>query len=239
MKGEIFMEQEIKRFIYIDKEGVESLYCQLSNKITTTKTITTKYTDGKVSSSVGIDFLKTLTAKHQSQIESRNQIQEEKQNEITVENKIETILQNINGKKIDRLFDILGNGSYGGLIACKSLFRFVRAYDEDREQFVFQSDINGDPFKYKNLSFVFVSTPNLQCYSNDIDILHQSLNSGEYYVDMYFSGSKLIRGVRHLTNNIKYGSDFILYILGEITAEGGNIFCLKPYAIWRMTDRNM
>lgn len=56
---------------------------------------------------------------------------------------------------------------------------------------------------------------------------------------MYFSGAKMVRNVRHLTNNIKYGSDFLFHILGEISPEGKGIFCLKPYAIWRITDRNI
>lgn len=233
------MAIEIKRFIYIDNEGIDSLYCQLPDIIKSTKTTTTQYTDGKLSSDLGAGLFKTLTAKLGSEIESKHQIQEEKLYEVTVENKIDIILKNINNGKIDILFDILKDYNYEGLIACKSLFRFIRAYDEDKEQYVFQSDINGDPFKYKRLSFNFASTQYLQFYSNDIDISRHLLDSNEYYVDMYFSGTKMVRNVRHLTNNIKYGSDFLFYVLGEISSEGRGVFCLKPYAIWRMTDRNI
>lgn len=156
------LKQEIKRFIYIDTEGIDSLYCQLPDIIKSTKTTTTKYTDGKLSSdlSVGL-FKKTLTAKLGAETETKHQIQEEKLDEVTVEKKIDIILKNINNGKIDILFDILKDYNYEGLIACKSLFRFIQAYDEDKEQQVFQSDINRDPFKYKRLSFIFASTPHL------------------------------------------------------------------------------
>lgn len=233
------LKQEIKSFIYIDEKGIDSLYCQLPNIITPVKTITTQYTDGKLSSSLGAGFLKSLTAKLGSEIEAKHKIQEEKQEEITVESKIDAILTNLSNGKIERLFDILEDSYYEGLIACKSIFRFMSAFDEDEERQVFQSDINRNPFKYKNLSFIFASNPSLQFYSNDIDIFQQSLSSGEYYVDMYFSGSKMVQNVRHLTHNIKYGSDFILCVLGDIMSKGNGYFCLKPFAIWRMTNRNM
>ena len=114
----------------------------LPNIITPVKTITTQYTDGKLSSSLGAGFLKSLTAKLGSEIEAKHKIQEEKQEEITVESKIDAILTNLSNGKIERLFDILEDSYYEGLIACKSIFRFMSAFDEDEERQVFQSDIN-------------------------------------------------------------------------------------------------
>lgn len=233
------MEQDIKTFIYIDNEGIDSLYYQLSDMIIPTKITTTKYTDARLSSDLRIGFLKSLSAKLRSDLKTKNQIQEERQEKVTVENKIDVILNNLNDGKIDRLFDILKNCNYEGLVACKSLFRFISAYDEDEKRQVLQSEINRNPFKYKHLSFIFASTPYLQFYSNDVDVFKHSLDSEEYYVDMYFSGSKLVRNVRHLTNNIKYGKDFIFYVLGEITCQGNGIFCIKPYAIWKTNNTNL
>ncbi len=125
------MEKEIKHFIYIDSEGIDSLYYQLPDITTLVKTITTKYTGGKLSSNLGIGLLKSLSAKVGSDIEAKHQIQEERRKEVTVENKIDAILKNLNDGKIERLFDVLNNCNYEGLVACKSLFRFIRAYDED------------------------------------------------------------------------------------------------------------
>lgn len=235
------MDKNIKYFIYIDVEGIDSIYCQISNSPISTKIVTTKCVGGTVDSGVDANALKILSARVESKIDTTYKIQEEKLEEINVENKIESIIKHITGGRIEILRDILkSNNSFSdNLIVCKSLFRFTRAYDEDKEQYVLQSDIARNSLKYKNLSFNFCATPSLQNYSGDIDVLKCALEDREFYVDMFFSGSKMTRGVRHLTNNIKYGKDFIMYVLGEISYEGRGIYCLKPYAIWRMSDRCM
>lgn len=233
------MKQEFKRYIYIDADGIDSLYRQLPNTMTTTKTTTIKSIDGEMEANLEFGFLKPVTPEFDSKIEAKYRIQKEKERTLFIENKIDTILKNINNGKIDRLFDTISHCKYEGLIACKALFRFISAYDEDEERYVYQSDINRDPFRYKHLSFLFASTPYLQSYPNDINIYDQANYSNEYYVDMFFSNSKMVQNVRHLNNNIKYQSDFTLHVLGDITAEGNGIFCLKPYAIWRMNDKNV
>lgn len=234
------MDKNIKYFIYIDVEGINSIYCQCPNSTIPTKTVTTNYVGGTVDASIDATALRILSASVESKVDAKYKIQEEKQEKISVENKIESIINHISGGRIEILYDILkNNNSFSDdLIVCKSIFRFIQAYDEDNEQYVLQSDIAKNSLKYKNLSFNFCATPHLQNYSDNIDVLKYALEDGEYYVDMFFSGSKMTRGVRHLTNNIKYGKDFIMCVLGEITSEGHGIYCLKPYAIWRMTDRN-
>lgn len=235
------MEPEIKHYIYLDSEGINQVYNQLPNIEYSSKVTTTEYLGGKLDSEIGSTGLgKILPVKVSANVDANHKIQEEHETTITLEQKVEFVLKYLGGK-VEILSDVLEKNKKfeSALIACKSIFRFVRAYDEDEERYVLQSEIRNDPYKYKNISYNFASISRLQFYYDDVDLLKCALDNNGYYVDMFFSGSKMTRGVRHLNNNIKYNKDFILHILGEITSEGHNIYCLKPYAIWRMTNRNM
>ncbi len=229
---------EIKHYIYLDKDSINQIYSQLPNAIIPAKITTTDSINGMINPEIGSSgLLKTHLA---AKVDASHETQEEYNTIVTLENKVDFILKQLI-KKVEFLADILNqkNKFTNALVACQSIFRFIRAYDEDEQRFVLQSEIIGNPYKYTNLSFNFASINNLQYCGDDVDLMNYALEYNSYYVDMFFSGSKMTRGVRHLTNNIKYNKDFMLFVLGEITFEGHNIYCLKPYAIWRMTDRNM
>lgn len=228
------MEHEIKSYIYIDEKGIDSLYCQLPNKVIPVKSTMITNFNGKLSSGFCGGILKLLSANATTEVGANHQVQEERQENLSFENKIDSILQYCNKGNIKDLFEILENDDTDRLIVCTSAFRFKYAQDEENGCMIFESDICGTSFKVlqpKKLSFCFVSVPQLSQYSYGADI---SRISSEYYVDMIFDAAKLVRNVRHLTNYIKYGCDFKFTIIGDIMNMGNKTFSLKPFAIWRM-----
>lgn len=161
-------------------------------------------------------------------------MQEERQETLSFENKIDSILQYYNKGDIKDLFEVLENDDSDRIIVCKSAFRLKYIHDEETGSKKFESDICETLIGFhqlKQLSFCFVSIPQLSQFSYGVDI---SRISSEYYVDMVLGGAKLVRNVRHLTNNIKYGCDFKFNVIGDITNMGNRIFSLKPFALWRV-----
>ena len=233
---------DIRNYIYIDTKGIDLIYNQIPNAAVSSKITTSNQINGSLESEAKAGLItKILNVGVKSKVEANQMIQEESQHDVTVENKIQTILNHINNGRIERLFDIINDKAYidSNVVVCKSIFRFLWAYDEKTQKQLRQSDFITNPCAFKDLSFDFASSTHLHFYSEDIDISKSTINQNGFYVDMYFNGSKLVREVRHITNNIKYNKDFIFCVIGELAPQGRNIFCLKPYVIWRMTDNNM
>ena len=103
---------------------------------------TTEYLGGKLDSEIGSTGLgKILPVKVSANVDANHKIQEEHETTITLEQKVEFVLKYLGGK-VEILSDVLEKNKKfeSALIACKSIFRFVRAYDEDEERYVLQSE---------------------------------------------------------------------------------------------------
>lgn len=230
---------DIRNYIYIDTKGIDLIYNQIPNAAVSSKITTSNQINGSLEGEAKTGVItKILNIGVKSKVEANRMIQEESQVDVTVENKIQAILNHIGNGRIERLFDIINDKTYidSGIVACKAIFRFLWAYDEKAQKQLHQSDFINNPCLFKDLSFDFGSSTLLHFYSDDIDISKSTIDQNGFYVDMYFNGSNLVREVRHITNNIKYNKDFIFCVIGELTPQGQNIFCLKPYVIWRMTN---
>lgn len=232
----------IRNYIYIDVNGIDLIYNQIPSIDVSKKITKSNQVDGSLDSEVKTGLIsKIFNVGVKSKLGAMQTIQEETYYDVTIENKIQTILNTISNGRIDRLFDIITDKTYvnSNLVVCKSIFRFLWAYDENTKKRLHQSDFVANPCAFKELSFDFISSTYLRFYSEDIDVTQSTIDQNGFYVDMYFNGSNLVREVRHLTNNIKYNKDFIFCVIGELVSEGRNIFSLKPYVIWRMTNNNM
>lgn len=216
-------EVPIRHFIYIDKEYINSLYYQIPDIQIPSRIIT----KNSVLGSAKVGLLSSLSAN----AESTHEYESQYQIEVFPEHKVNTIISQIFGNEIQLLPDILSNPFAGNskLIACLGLFRFNYAYDNEAKCYLTQGDIAANPLRQRDLAFVFASC------SDYIDTFCPE----SYYIELLFSSSKMIRGVRHITNNIKYGTDFTFGILGEIVKCRKGFYSIKPGAIWRMTSRNL
>ena len=234
---------DIKHFIYIDKDAINSIYEQISDEQIPVKIKTTNYAGSSINGGVKSDSLigRFISANIDGTAEANQKIEKELENNLSIEKKIDEIIKMCFNNKIQRLSDIINKKLFinNSFVACNAIFRFEHACDEDIGEILKQTDISNNPFKYKNLSYSFSNSDNIQFLSEEISIFDNSFETGGYYVDMFFNSSNMVRNVRHINNNIKYGKDFMFYVLGDLTLEGKNIFCLKPYVIWRMTNRNM
>lgn len=215
---------QIKHFIYFDREYIDSLYHQISD-IRTPSKVTIKNTFSGIAD-IGFIPNFTVDAKARREQESEHKI------EITTEYKTDVIIKKLLNGEISLLPDIVSQEfqENSKLIACLGLFRFKYAYDENVGCYLTQNDIAADPLRKRNLIFTFESNSSITNVPNKI---------GYYYVELLFSGSKMTRGVRHITNNIRYGTEFVFGILGEITQCRIGFFSIKPGAIWRMTATNL
>lgn len=238
-----FLNEDIRFYIYIDTDGIDSLYHQIISTKVSGKEIETNCIDGDLSSSIGNSgFLKSImSAEIASTLNAHHQETKESQTIVSVQHKIKYIQERLSIQNIDRLEDIIKNPTYklDKLIACKAIFRLVQVFDEDSKETLSPSQIALNPYKYKHLSFVFNTTKNINRLSAHEDLLTDAMLQENYFVDMILGKEKMVRSVRHITTELKYGKDFMFFVLGELSYEGNNIFCLKPYAVWRQTNRNI
>lgn len=236
-----FPNKDIRFYIYIDTEGIDSLYHQIIGAKVIEKAIETDCIEGDLSSSIGNSgFLKSImSAEIASTLNVHHQETQESKTIVSVEQKIKSIQEYLSIQNVERLEDIIKKPTYklDKLIACKAIFRLVQAFDEDDKESLTPSQIALNPYKYKHLSFVFNTTKNINRLSAHEDLLTDALTHENYFVDMVFGKEKMVRSVRHITTELKYGADFMFFVLGELSYEGSNIFCLKPYAVWRQTNR--
>lgn len=239
----ILLKFDIKHFIYIDKDAINSIYEQITNEQIPVKIKTTNYTGSSINGNVKSDSLirRVISASIDGTAEVNQKIEKELENNLSIEKKIDEIIKKCFNNKVQRLSDIINKKLFidNSFVVCNAIFRFEYAYDEDISKILKQTDISNNPFGYKNLSYSFSNSDKIQFLSEKNSIFDSSFESGGYYVDMFFNSSNMVRNVRHINNNVKYGKDFMFYVLGDLTFEGKNIFCLKPYVIWRMTNRNM
>lgn len=209
------LNNNIKFYLYLDegKGGIDSIYNQL------------------------FDFDESLELFSNLDLKNKVQIVTNR----SYEQKVEYIHKKLFDRKISFLSDVLNNIkiSSSKLVVCKDIFRLKLAYDDDTGTSLSAYQIQSRPYDYKKLSFVFESIPKIAQYDSKINLQNQAINDGDYYVDMYINGDKIIRGIRHITNEIKYGKDFMFIILAEISYCGDKYYSLKPFAIWRETDRNL
>lgn len=218
------MNQTIKPYVYIDKNGIESLYNQLPNAIRTTKIKTSSNLAGTIQSEVNAGLSKIISGNLKSEIDSNSSISEEYVNEVSIEDKIDSlILFQAPDGNLQTLFEAAKRTTEGSnsLVVCRSCFTFLKAYDEKNEKTISQSDISEDPLKYKELSFVFKSSDRFA-------------NHDEINVEMFLSSSNLVRSVRHLNYAIQYDKDFLFKVFGELSYRKNGNYYLKPFAIWDM-----
>ena len=232
---------DIRFYIYMDKPGIDSIYNQLPlHNFHTTQTEYHSFNgniDGKIESKIPFNLIGSASTT--ASIESQHQIKNECYIEISYEQKIEEILKTVCNDDIQLLPDILLQSSLSQhhLTACKGIFRLLQAFNESNNDYLSPFEIKNHPYSYKELSFNFCSYYNL--ISEQIDSIGDMTNPDGYYVDMFFSGSNMVRNVRHITKQIKYGTDFMFTVLGELSLYKNKIYCLKPFAIWRETDRQI
>lgn len=236
-------QDSIRFYLYIDKEGIDSIYAQIPGSKPNYKETISQQVDGKIDTNLKINtpFNAWGSISAGATADAQREIIHEQSVVITYEEKIKNLQENLNQSQCRFISDVLKNIPHwtNQLIVCKGLFRLIGAIDDNSNSKVSISDIRNNPYSYTRLSFNFCSTPAL-CYTSDTkSLLKYALEKEEYYVDMYFSGSKLVRSVRHITNEVKFGRDFMFTVLGELSYKGNAIYNLKPYAIWRQTDTNM
>ncbi len=234
---------DIRFYLYIDKEGIDSLYNQIPDMQYDSINATSSVLNGKGEGSIEFKTpLKLLgSASVGTEIDAKYEVSQEQHIKITYEQKIELIHKNLNNGKVDLLTDILDDDVIinDRLIVGKGLFRLNEAYDDKNGCSLTEYAIKSKPYSYKELSFNFCSIPTLGLVPNDKSPYSFAYDNRTYYVDMFMSGEKMVRSVRHITNQLKYNKDFMFTVLGHISNEGNKIFSLKPYAIWRETDKNI
>lgn len=239
----MFLHDSIRFYIYLDKKGIDSIYTQTPNAATNYTETILQHIDGEIKANLEISspFKALGSVSGEAIAGAQRQITQEQEIIITYEEKVKYIEKKISQDHCGFIFDIIKAKPHltNYLIVCKGLFRLTAAIDDNTNSRISISDIQHNFYSYTNLSFNFCSTPTLHYISDKTDLLNDEVNNGVYYVDMYFSGSNLVRNVRHITNQLKFGKDFMFTVLGELSREGGNIYTLKPYAIWRQTDTNI
>lgn len=239
----MLFQDSIRFYLYLDKEGIDSIYAQFPNGNSNYKETISQQIDGKIDANLEVTspFKALGSVSAEAVAGAQHEIIQEQEIVVTYEEKVKYIQKKLNQNHCGFISDILKSNPHltSWLIVCKGIFRLTAAIDDNTNNRVSISDIRNNPYSYTNLSFNFCSTPTLCHTSDKTDLLKDALESGEYYVDMYFSGSKLVRNVRHITNELKFGKDFMFTVLGELSYEGDTIYSLKPYAIWRQTDRNI
>ena len=217
------MKKKYKSYVYIDKNGIESLFNQLQNTNRTTKITTSSNLEGNIKSELDLGIAKILSGKINTEIDSTNLISKEYVQEVTIEDKIEILIaamtSNFSFESLSEIIDKMKDKT-NSLINCESFFTLTQAYDEKEKAFVTQSDIAEDPFNYEELSFEFNTT--------------LKTSDGFCNIDMYLSGSNLVRRVRHLTHLLQYNKRFYLSVFGELTYCNKGKYYLKPFAIWNM-----
>lgn len=231
--------KDIRYYIYIDKEGIDSIYRQYPDAEKVVKETIVNYMDGEYEGQIGANkFLQPFISLNvKASTKSNYEEKHEYTYDIPYEFKVKFIHQKINGGINDDLSDILyKTPQINRLVACKAIFRLENAFDEEKSEYILPSEIAKYPYSYKKLLFNFCSSPSSTAISSINNLFDANCVNKKYYVDMCFSSSKMIRGVRHLTNCIKYSKDFLFYLIGEISYEAEQIYCLKPYAIWRKND---
>lgn len=234
---------DIRFYLYIDKEGIDSLYNQIPNIQYDSISATSSVLNGKGEGSIKIEtpLIPLGAASIGTAIDAKYEVSQEQHIKITYEQKIELIHQNLNNSKVDLLTDILDDDVIinDRLIVGKGLFRLKEAYDDKNGCSLTEYDIKSKPYSYKELSFNFCSIPTLGLVPNDKSPYSFAYDNRIYYVDMFMSGEKMVRSVRHITNQLKYNKDFMFTVLGHICYMGDKIYSLKPFAIWRETGRNI
>ncbi len=234
---------DIRYYLYLDTDGINSLYHQISSTKIDTKFTTTDHIEGDVSGSVGSEGLLKhfISAEAGATINAHHQETHETQTIVSYEHKIKYIQEQLSLQKIERLEDIINSCPYTchKLIACKAIFRLMQAFDEDSKVSLTPSQIAQSPYKYNHLSLIFQTTQSINCLPPNASLLSNAVDANEYFVDMILGKEKMVRRVRHITTELKYGKDFMFFLLGELSHEGNKIYCLKPYAVWRQTNQNM
>ena len=199
-----------------------------------------KQVDGTLNGNVEpLKALKSLV-KASASVSVNGEYETLKEQEVIIqyEDKVKAILEEMFGSEVKPLLDICPECLYSKLIACRALFRLKGAYDENNT-FVRAYDLMRDGNRYKHLSFNFGTFAELG-YSSNVSSLENAIDDRNViYVDMLFSGEKLIKSIKHLTHEIKFGSDFMFSVIGELTNKGKKNYYLKPYAIWRTSHQNI
>lgn len=238
-----FVDEDIRYFIYLDESGIDSIYRQYSDAGVELRQTDISHVEGALGSKISSNSIlsKIFNADISADIKANQDTKQEYNIEISYEDKVKFIHNKINGGKTILLPDYLHKCPHISfeVIVCKAIFRLEQAINDKNGEYIMPSELRLNPYAHNELSFVFASSPSIACTSGEESLLSISEKNDEYYVDMYFSGSKLVRNVRHLTTNLKYGKDFIFHILGEIKYLGNKIYNIIPYAIWRQTDKNM
>ena len=240
-------KQHIRNYIYLDCKNIDMFYNQFAGNNRMEKTTSTHTVNGEICADIGSGEVikKVFNSSIGATVEGGIILQEESSHMLTYENKVNEIIENIYNNQVETLSDYIANNPPQSetTIACRAVFSLDYVFDNDRKSLVTRTDIVNNPFLYSNVSYRFVSTPQTIYGTEDEFIVPNSAVDHDYEVDMYIDGKFMYRSVRHITNKLKLKSNFTFYIWGALSYGGSNnrkrLYNIKPFAIWRLTNRNM
>lgn len=121
------MIQNFKSYIYIDSDGINSLFEQLPNDTM-------------------LPAIGTANSKMQPITKISSEVKIESILHHLCNGKIETLADMMNHINIS-----------GNLVAFQAMFQFKYAYDDNEKAFVTEYDISQNPYRYEHLSYFFIS----------------------------------------------------------------------------------
>lgn len=237
----MFNPDDIMLIMYIDQVGIDGIYHQFQYKLVENKISSTDQIATEIGGTAQANGLLKVFGSFETtaMVNGNHDVVREQSIEIQYENKVKYLLDELFDSKVASLFDCCTQEPRTKLVACKGLFRLKGAFDNEGKTWVDATTLRNQSQLYSNLSFNFGSFPELIHTSDTKSITEAEQDRNTTYVDLLFSSNLLTRNVRHLTYEIRFGSDFMFSIIGELNNVGKNNYYLKPYVIWKTSDRNI
>lgn len=232
---------ELKSFIYCDEVEISRLYNQLFPNILEQTVVYENQDKGSFKGTVGGAVFEIVNLDGVFSYSYNKNLNNKFRTILILEQKANILVKHICdncAKSIDENIDVLKKKNtfrIKEIVVEYATFELTHIYDGEENLL----DLRRLPYNFNKKDATFILESGCRKLLEELSVGEDadyyetySAKCGKYAIEMYMSGDKICRGMKHLTHLIKRGKSFRWFVLGELTHIGDIYYSIKPIVVW-------